>query len=313
MSETKLHRPSKEFLGILRSVGAEGEIFTRQQVLFYLREYVIVNRLLDPDNPKIVLLQGDPLAGLVGRPKFAIDEIESLIDEIPSRFAVPRLCEGLAAPLSNFSQTIKTTSLPFSISSSHLHSATSDLTRQRASSSIADEFLNESYLQHTSITLPLLTFPSTFSSTNDSQEHSPPTSPHHSLQPSWPPWFRAVQRLTTTSVTSDEKSEVLSLQGYETAAVEDSSDDLWYLGTSPSYLGTSPLSEAEARGVATIEEVEDDFQVEFEVDSDTEVDEELEEEADEEEEDSEEEEALLGEENDDFAFLSRVAEKKRQS
>ena len=61
-------------------------------------------------------------------------------------------------------------------------------------------------------------------------------------------------------------------------------------------MGTSPLSEAEARGVATIEEVEDDFQVEFEVDSDTEVDEELEEEADEEEEDSEEEEALLGEE-----------------
>ena len=87
---------------------------------------------------------------------------------------------------------------------------------------------------------------------------------------------------------------LLISQGYETAPVEDSSDDLWYLDSSPN----AQTEDAEAARVET--PIEDSFQVEFEVDSDTEVDEDLDQSYDDDDDlgdqEGEEEEALLGEE-----------------
>ena len=59
-----------------RLIRRNDRVLSPLQVLFYLREYVIVNRLLDPDNPRLVSLKGDPLACILGRLSFAIDDIE---------------------------------------------------------------------------------------------------------------------------------------------------------------------------------------------------------------------------------------------
>ena len=96
-----------------------------------------------------------------------------------------------------------------------------------------------------------------------------------------------------------------SIQGYETAPVEDSSDDLWYLETSSAgAIGIGVESSSIGLGVdASVTGVDQDFQVEFEVESSTEVDDDEEEdEEDESEEDDDEDEDLLGEEVS--AFLS---------
>ncbi|CAG2254557.1 MDM2 [Mytilus edulis] len=73
-------RPRREFLDLLKQVGASWEVLTRKEVCSYLKEYIGSRQLYNPNDPSIVFCQKDPLGKVFGVDKFTFTEATKLID-----------------------------------------------------------------------------------------------------------------------------------------------------------------------------------------------------------------------------------------
>ncbi|XP_063403481.1 E3 ubiquitin-protein ligase Mdm2-like isoform X3 [Mytilus trossulus] len=73
-------RPRREFLDILKQVGASWEVLTRKEVCSYLKDYIGSRQLYNPNDPSIVFCKKDPLGKVFGVEKFTFTEATKLID-----------------------------------------------------------------------------------------------------------------------------------------------------------------------------------------------------------------------------------------
>ncbi|CAC5373780.1 unnamed protein product [Mytilus coruscus] len=73
-------RPRREFLDILKQVGASWEVLTRKEVCSYLKDYIGSRQLYNPNDPSIVFCKKDPLGKVFGVDKFTFTEATKLID-----------------------------------------------------------------------------------------------------------------------------------------------------------------------------------------------------------------------------------------
>ncbi|ESO93364.1 hypothetical protein LOTGIDRAFT_232765 [Lottia gigantea] len=85
-----LVRPKEAFLNVLRLAGAKVEVFTRQEIGQYLKDYIGGRKLYDPTDPRIVYCDNDPLEKAFNVTKFTLDNVMDLINKNVS--LVPDTC-----------------------------------------------------------------------------------------------------------------------------------------------------------------------------------------------------------------------------
>ncbi|XP_071152129.1 E3 ubiquitin-protein ligase Mdm2-like, partial [Mytilus edulis] len=73
-------RPRREFLDLLKQVGASWEVLSRKEVCSYLKDYIGSRQLYNPNDPSIVFCKKDPLGKVFGVDKFTFTEATKLID-----------------------------------------------------------------------------------------------------------------------------------------------------------------------------------------------------------------------------------------
>ncbi|XP_053378198.1 E3 ubiquitin-protein ligase Mdm2-like [Mercenaria mercenaria] len=74
-------RPKAAFLELLKQAGATHEVFTRKEILRYLKVYIISKQMFDFENPSIVHCEGDLLGEVFGVPQFTINDVLNLLAE----------------------------------------------------------------------------------------------------------------------------------------------------------------------------------------------------------------------------------------
>ncbi|CAG2185351.1 unnamed protein product [Mytilus edulis] len=77
-------RPRREFLDLLKQVGASWEVLTRKEVCSYLKDYIGSRQLYNQNDPSIVFCKKDPLGKVFGVDKFTFTEATSKqrVDEV---------------------------------------------------------------------------------------------------------------------------------------------------------------------------------------------------------------------------------------
>ncbi|XP_013419773.1 protein Mdm4 [Lingula anatina] len=237
-------RPGKDFLHLLRSAGADGDFFTRKEVLYFLKEYISSKKLYDPCDPGTVHCEKDQLGQVFGCSKFTISDVLPLLSaHIEPVMPCTQFAKKQKTPaaqeqnrkyvmMHRQQEKVKASNLtaesvigvqPLFVKDSnhnedHLSKSKSsqaqvrreerentsgkrERKRKREKSS-SSKSSSASRARQSSISI-------TYSSDGEGKF----------------PWYYQVQ-----VQTSDEnKSEVLSIQGYETAVIQDSEDDLWYM------------------------------------------------------------------------------------
>lgn len=73
-----LVRPKPLLLKLLKSVGAQKDIYTMKEVIFYLGQYIMAKRLYDEKQQHIVYCSNDLLGDLFGVPSFSVKEHRKL-------------------------------------------------------------------------------------------------------------------------------------------------------------------------------------------------------------------------------------------
>lgn len=76
-----LVRPKPLFLDLLRLAGATNEVFTRKEILHYLKMYIVSKQMFDLSNPSVVHCQGDLLGEVFGVTQFTISDVLKLLAE----------------------------------------------------------------------------------------------------------------------------------------------------------------------------------------------------------------------------------------
>lgn len=76
-----LVRPKPEFLSLLKTAGASGEIFTKKEICQLLKDYISSRQLYDPNDPRVVYCGTDPLGKVFNVDKFTIEEVLSLLSK----------------------------------------------------------------------------------------------------------------------------------------------------------------------------------------------------------------------------------------
>lgn len=69
-----LVRPKPLLLKLLKSVGAQKDIYTMKEIIFYLGQYIMTKRLYDEKQQHIVYCSNDLLGDLFGVPSFSVKE-----------------------------------------------------------------------------------------------------------------------------------------------------------------------------------------------------------------------------------------------
>ncbi|XP_069138880.1 protein Mdm4-like isoform X1 [Argopecten irradians] len=287
-----LFRPKQELLRFLQSVGATGEIFTRKEICQFLKQYIGSHSLYDPRDPRLVYCQGTLLGQVFGVDKFTISDVLDLIGkncyQVPDT-CIKRKCHYVTRPPYSTSQAGAPESTG-PIFSTHQGVASS------TSGSLTIEVCRASPIV-TSSTGPHTTYKGRKSPKGSTEEASSlpqdvPTvagkTPSRSstkrkrkdtagssgssdtkrrpasvsitynepdTEGSRYPWYFQVKMETT-----DEESEVLSIQGKETTRVQDSTDDMWFVDDDDSVAVNSLAVDVDS----------DTFSVEYELDSDEE-------------------------------------------
>ncbi|XP_014665042.1 PREDICTED: E3 ubiquitin-protein ligase Mdm2-like [Priapulus caudatus] len=184
-----LLRPSTEFLQILKKTGATGLTFTRKELFHHLKEYIGGKQLYDPSNPRIIYCDED-LSVVFGVKSFTIEDVMGLVARHTSLVVDPACTKESKAE-------------PTPSPDSHLVGNSQPPKRKRTSS---DKSKSPAH--------------STSSSDNKSKKHASLSVVHHSDDDGSSggmPWYFNVQVHTSDS-------EVLSVQGYETAVIESEAD-----------------------------------------------------------------------------------------
>uniref|UniRef100_A0A8C9PU56 E3 ubiquitin-protein ligase Mdm2 n=1 Tax=Spermophilus dauricus TaxID=99837 RepID=A0A8C9PU56_SPEDA len=69
-----LYRPKPLFMKLLKSVGAQNDIYTIKDIIFYLGQYIMTKRLYDEKEQHMVYCSNDLLGDLFGVPSFSVKE-----------------------------------------------------------------------------------------------------------------------------------------------------------------------------------------------------------------------------------------------
>ncbi|XP_033740505.1 protein Mdm4-like isoform X1 [Pecten maximus] len=291
-----LFRPKQELLRFLQSVGATGEIFTRKEICQFLKQYIGSHSLYDPHDPRLVYCQGTLLAEVFGVDKFTISDVLDLIGkncyQVPDT-CIKRKCHYVTRPSHGSNANLAgppQSTVPHPIFPSH-QAVTSS-----GSGSLTIEVCRASPII-TSSTGPHTTskgWKSPKCTTEEASSHQQDVPAVSGKMPSRAttkrkrkdtggssgssdtkrrpasvsitynepdndgaryPWYFQVKMETT-----DDESEVLSIQGKETTRVQDSTDDMWFVEDDESVAVNSLAVDVDS----------DTFSVEYELDSDDE-------------------------------------------
>ncbi|XP_064614524.1 E3 ubiquitin-protein ligase Mdm2-like isoform X2 [Liolophura sinensis] len=275
-----LVRPKPEFLRILQIVGAKGEVFTKKEICFYLKEYIGSRLLYDPNDPRIVHCQNDPLGQVFELDSFTINDVFGLLakhctampdscikrrrhvlspaTQHQNRQLLFRAQQGTASE-SYLSGPATGVALSISVRSQSPISSTTTTTEAVPSSAAPNSSAASSTpnVSRTSATGAERTSRKRSRGKSSSESEGRQSKRRASLtiqndtESSGYPWY-----FTVKMETSDD-SEVLSVQGKETVRVKDSSDDLWFV---------------EEDQISVHIDTDDTFSVEYEVESDRESD-----------------------------------------
>ncbi|XP_021349279.1 E3 ubiquitin-protein ligase Mdm2-like isoform X2 [Mizuhopecten yessoensis] len=293
-----LFRPKQELLTFLRSVGATGDIFTRKEICQFLKQYIGSHSLYDPHDPRLVYCQGTVLGQVFGVDKFTISDVLDLIGkncyQVPDT-CIKRKCHYVTRPL-NGSHGNPTgphqPAVPHPIFPSHqvahssgsgsltievcraspiVTSSTGPHTTAKGRKSpkgvgVVDGATSHSQDASAAVAgkLPSKTSTKrkrkdTGGSSGSSETKRRPASVSITYndpdtEGSRYPWYFQVKMETT-----DEESEVLSIQGQETTRVQDSTDDMWFVEDEDESVTVNSLA---------VDVDSDTFSVEYELDSD---------------------------------------------
>lgn len=80
------------FLQLLKTVGADGNLFTLSQVLGYMKNYIISHNLYDKTNPRQIFCENDELGKVLGVNKFTIDDVMNLLTLVLYRLPFKKDC-----------------------------------------------------------------------------------------------------------------------------------------------------------------------------------------------------------------------------
>ncbi|XP_060085101.1 protein Mdm4-like isoform X2 [Ylistrum balloti] len=292
-----LFRPKQELLTFLQSVGATGEIFTRKEICQFLKQYIGSHSLYDPCDPRLVYCQGTSLGQVFGVDKFTISDVLDLIGkncyQVPDT-CIKRKCHYVTRPLQgNHGNPTgpAQSAVPHPIFPSHqgvassgsgsltievcraspiVTSSTGPHTTSKGRKSPKGAGAAEEATSHPQDIAPVGTGKmssktstkrkrkDTGGSSGSSDNKRRPASVSITYNEpdtdgSRYPWYFQVKMETT-----DEESEVLSIQGKETTRVEDSTDDMWFVEEDESVTVNSLAVDVDS----------DTFSVEYELDSD---------------------------------------------
>lgn len=113
-----LVRPKAPFLQFLHKLGASCEVFTRKEILQYLRRYIVSKQMFDEQDPRVVHCKNDPLGDVFEVDQFTIDDVLDLLArhciQLPDT-KLKRQRRLVSKPVSSFSSSC-TPSSSFTIS-----------------------------------------------------------------------------------------------------------------------------------------------------------------------------------------------------
>ncbi|XP_077869030.1 uncharacterized protein LOC100375637 [Saccoglossus kowalevskii] len=220
-------RPREEFLNLLATVGANGQVFTPRQLLSYLIKYISSRYLYDELDPRRVYCSDDPLGKVFGVKEFTIKDVRNLLFANVT-VASENLAEQHDASFQHhkreslFKQRHYSQPLPGG-SDGASTSASSPKSATTTSNSIPDTF---------PLSMPVSFAPSSVSnvtSTVGKQTTEFTALPGFDLLSERPNEDREPHSSTESSITTHKDTDTHNIQGYETATVADTSDDLWFL------------------------------------------------------------------------------------
>lgn len=215
--------PHPEFLSLLRSVGAKGkifgqsEIFTVQQLCFYLKEYIKKQELYDINNVHVVYCRSDPLGKVFGVDRFTIHDVLNLISKKSTHLIAS---SSSANDQSNASKSRGESETIVQIEKKDLVTSTTD---ERALKRYNEKIIECSSTEkrHCTGLLPIVKTERLNQEQNKDEFET------------FSGWklFPLKTMKSFEEKYSDEESieSVDSIQSKITAVVRDSSDDLWFL------------------------------------------------------------------------------------
>lgn len=233
-------KPKEKFMMLLETVGAKGSRFTAQEVMSLLIKYISSRHLFDPNDPKKVYCNRDPLGEVFGVSMFTIQDAKRLLFENLTVLQVPGQMSG-SSPLNKscyftFShQSIQNPKLldKKSLQVDHMDSgrlsSMGGASRERVSSSSTPSSVQTKKTKKHRRRKRSKPKKSKTEGSSNPQGTNPENQPHGSSEKkeSARPWYCIVYK--SGEDLQSKSSEVLSVQDNETLEAEDSSDDLWFL------------------------------------------------------------------------------------
>ncbi|XP_066265358.1 E3 ubiquitin-protein ligase Mdm2-like isoform X1 [Branchiostoma lanceolatum] len=232
--------PKPALLNCLQKVGATGTCFTRKQVLNYLIQYMGERTLYDPNNPRVINCRDDELGKALGVPQFTIYNVKEVLAANCMPVTSPQVIQ--ADTLSTASQAKVHYTLQHSVAEGREPSAIPKSGQAECQDdpmpgpSTVPQKAKEKrkHRRRNKLSESEKSTSSTGSSTRR-RRHSSSLSLSQTLQldeegPKGLPWFYFVKcPKDSERRSSGSCTERWSIDGYSTAYVADSSDDLWFL------------------------------------------------------------------------------------
>ncbi|XP_041352129.1 E3 ubiquitin-protein ligase Mdm2-like isoform X2 [Gigantopelta aegis] len=240
-----LVRPKQDFLFILKQAGARGEVFTRKEICYFLKNYIGSRKLYDPNDPRVVYCKEDILGKVFGVENFTINDVLCLLSKnctpvpdtcikrkrhvvsrsvstssqttgipdqkpLPTRAAIcPVTTEVIKGPPSD----VITSTTSRITSSNSLGSGTSQSRTCDDDPAHSDKKRKQdgTSTDSTDVDLPVKKCKTSLNVTYSDSEAA------------CYPWYFSVK------MEKSDESEILSVQDKETMLVKDSTDDLWFV------------------------------------------------------------------------------------
>ncbi|KAL3881737.1 hypothetical protein ACJMK2_028133 [Sinanodonta woodiana] len=247
-----LVRPKSSFLEILLKAGATGEVFTKKEILQFLKTYIGTRKLYDVNDPRVVYCENDPLGKVFNVAKFTIDEVLDLLSK--NCFNVPDTCikrkrHLVSKPLPqqsmnqqnsmpSLSQSSSLTiavchSSPIISSSTHSSTHLQRSPKIKVSPKRFDEVDGDISLDKPSQNEEKRKRSHEKMSSDSSgchsnrKRHASVSITYGDPESSSYPWYFQVKM--ENEGKNEEGSEVLSVQDKDTIPIQDSTDDLWFV------------------------------------------------------------------------------------
>ncbi|XP_078582790.1 protein Mdm4-like isoform X1 [Branchiostoma floridae x Branchiostoma japonicum] len=232
--------PKPALLNCLQKVGATGTCFTRKQVLNYLIQYMGERMLYDQNNPRVINCKDDELGKALGVPQFTIYNVKEVLAANCVPVTSPQVIQADTIP------TASQAKVHYTLQHSVAEGREPSVKPKTQQADCQDEAMpgpstvpqkakeKRKHRRRNKLSESEKSTSSTGSSTRR-RRHSSSLSLSQTLQldeegPKGLPWFYFVKcPKESEKRSSGSCTERWSIDGYSTAYVADSSDDLWFL------------------------------------------------------------------------------------